>query len=152
MTKITINDITKANWEEAFKLSVYESQQPFVPTIAESLAYAYLKPWDEALDPYLLYVNDEMIGAFYLSYSPNSEDNYWIGGFQIDKKHQGKGYGEQSLNKIIDFIKEHRTCKIISLTVEKENEQAIRLYEKTGFIRINEENSYQEQIYKLSIR
>lgn len=34
MTKITINDITKANWEEAFKLSVDESQQSFVPTIA----------------------------------------------------------------------------------------------------------------------
>lgn len=114
--------VVENNWEEAFELSVHESQKSFVPNIAESLAFAFIEPWDEALDPYVLYENNKIIGAFYISYTPNSDDNYWIGEFQIDKVFQGKGYGKQSLNKIIEFIKEkHRKCRVISLTVEKEN-------------------------------
>ncbi|KAA1186465.1 GNAT family N-acetyltransferase [Paenibacillus odorifer] len=152
MYDICIKEITKNNWEEAFELSVHESQKSFVPNIAESLAFAYIKPWDEALDPYVLYENNRIIGAFYISYTPNSEENYWIGGFQIDKELQGKGYGKQALNKIIEYIKEkHRKCKVISLTVEKENEKAIDLYEKAGFISQNQENTYQQPIYKLKI-
>ncbi|KAB8136231.1 GNAT family N-acetyltransferase [Gracilibacillus oryzae] len=153
MYDIRIEEITKDNWEEAFQLKVHESQKPFVPTIAESLAYAYVKPWDEALDPYIIYENNTIIGAFYLTYTPNSEDNYWIGGFQIDKEQQGKGYGKQSLQKIMELIKaKHPDCKVISLTVEKENNKAIRLYEKAGFINQNEENDYQEVVYKLKVR
>lgn len=145
-------EITKENWEEALELSVFEHQKSFVPTIAESLAVAYIKPWDEALDPYVLYENNKIIGAFYISYTPNSEDNYWIGGFQIAKEYQGKGYGKQSLLKIIDFVKEkHPNCKIVSLTVETENEQAIRLYENTGFISQNSKNNYHQSIYIMKI-
>jgi diamine N-acetyltransferase len=152
MFEIFIEEITKENWEEAFKLSVNEDQKTFVPTVAESLAVAYIKPWDEALDPYVLYNNNKIIGSFYISYTPNSEDNYWIGGFQIDKEYQGKGYGKRSLNKIIDFIQiKHVKCKIISLTVEKENEQAIRLYESAGFKSQNRMNNDNQPIYKLTL-
>ncbi|MFE8704158.1 GNAT family N-acetyltransferase [Cytobacillus sp. FJAT-54145] len=152
MLDITIEEITKENWEKATEISVHDSQKPFVPTVMESLAYAYIKPWDDALDPYVLCVNNKIIGSFYISYSPDSKDNYWIGGFQIDKEYQGKGYGRHSLNKIIDFIKvNHSKCKVISLTVEKENEQAIRLYKSIGFITQNQENSYNQVIYKLEL-
>lgn len=149
---ILIKRITKENWEEAFKISVHEYQSTFVPTVAESLAFAYLKPWDEALDPYALYHNDVIIGAFYLSYTPGSEHNYWIGGFQIDKKYQGKGYGQETLRKIVDFIKmTHPACKSISLTVEKENTQAIYLYEKVGFTSQKKANMYGEVVFKLDV-
>lgn len=133
MYDICIKEITKNNWEEAFELSVHESQKSFVPNIAESLAFAYIKPWDEALDPYVLYENNRIIGAFYISYTPNSEENYWIGGFQIDKELQGKGYGKQALNKIIEYIKEkHRKCKVISLTVEKKTRKLLIYMRRRG--------------------
>ncbi|MCM3364016.1 GNAT family N-acetyltransferase [Niallia sp. HCP3S3_B10] len=149
---ILVREITKENWEEAFKISVHENQGSFVPTVAESLAYAYLKPWDEALDPYALYSNDVIIGTFYISYTPGSEHNYWIGGFQIDKKYQGKGYGKATLLKIVDFIKIiHPACKSISLTVEKENNQAIYLYEKVGFTSQKKANMYGELVFKLDL-
>ncbi len=76
---------TRDNWEEGLKLSVHPEQQKFAPTVAESLAAAYIKPWDEELDPYLIYDGDKLIGSFYLSYTPSTNDDYWLGGFIIDK-------------------------------------------------------------------
>ncbi|MDZ5471336.1 GNAT family N-acetyltransferase [Bacillus sp. 31A1R] len=151
MSKLKIEKISSSNWEEAIKISVNESQKDFVPTVIESIAYAYLKPWDEALDPYVLINEDNIaIGSFYLTYTPDSEKNYWIGGFQIDRNYQGQGYGKKSLHTIIEFIKEkHPKCKIISLTVEPENIHATRLYESVGFVSQNSSNQYNESIYRL---
>ncbi|MFT4414237.1 GNAT family N-acetyltransferase [Fredinandcohnia humi] len=151
MFSLQIKKITKDNWEDVFTISVHEEQKTFVPSTVESLAFAYLKPWDEALDPYAIYKENEIIGAFYLSYTPNSENNYWLGGFQIDKRFQGQGLGKAALHRVIDFIYEkHPNCKQILLTVEKENHQAIRLYEGAGFTTQNKENQYNEAIFKLA--
>lgn len=152
MNDLQIKEINKDNWEEAFEIKVRAEQTSFVPSITESLAYAYIKPWDEALDAYAIYLGKQIIGAFYLSYTPGSVDNYWIGGFQIDRNYQGKGYGKQSFMRIIRFVKEkHPACRVISLTVEKTNEQAIHLYEKIGFITEEKENQDGEQIYRMKM-
>ncbi|MBB4825208.1 RimJ/RimL family protein N-acetyltransferase [Sporosarcina luteola] len=103
---IKIELLTKRNWEEAMAIEVSDSQKSFVPSVAECLAFAYLKPWDETLDPYVLLADGTILGVFYLSYTPGSKDNYWIGGFQIDKRHQGKGYGTQALIQIVEFVKD----------------------------------------------
>lgn len=50
--------------------------------------------------------------------TPNSAENYWIGGFRIDTDDQGKGLGRKALYTILEFIQEnHHECRIISLTV-----------------------------------
>ena len=147
---ITFKEVTKDNWEAALKLSVGDDQKKFVPSPAESLASAYVKPWDEALDPYLIYLNDLLIGMFYISYTPDSEDNYWIGGFMIDKKYQNKGFGKASLLKILEFIPSiHKNCKQMNLTVEKNNHTAQKLYKSLGFGDTGDINKYDEIIYTL---
>ncbi len=153
MTKnIFFIPITKENWETALELEVHPEQQKFVPSPAESIASAYIKPWDEALDPYAIMLDDKIIGLFYLSYTPDSIDNYWIGGFFIDKKYQGNGYGKSSLKEILEFIPTiHPNCQQMKLTVEKENIVAITLYESIGFITNNKVNKYDEIIYSINI-
>lgn len=152
MRDIQIHLVSQDNWEEAMKVSVYPEQAHYVPSVTESLAYAYLKPWDEALDPFVISNHDKIIGFFFLSYTPHSLDNYWIGGFQIDNAFQGKGYGKQAMAKILSFIKqEHPHCQVISLTVEPSNEQARRLYEQVGFVSEHGRNQYGEMIYRYKI-
>ncbi|MCR8642016.1 GNAT family N-acetyltransferase [Paenibacillus sp. N1-5-1-14] len=152
MNPIRIEPINKNNWEEALAISLHKSQEKLVPTVIESLAWAYIKPWDEAFDPYVLRKDDKAYGFFYLSYTPNSTDNYWIGGFQIDKGYQGNGLGKESLKKILEFIQEkHRQCEVISLTIEKGNDHARKLYEKLGFINQDRENQDGEIVYKLKL-
>ena len=150
--KFEFKTYTRDNWEEALKLEVHPEQKIFCPTIAESLAAAYIKPWDEALDPYLIYLDDNLIGAFYISYTPESKDNYWLGGFMIDKKYQNKGYGKQALPDILKYISStHPNCKEIKLTVEKDNIIAQKLYKSLGFDDTGETNKYGEIIYTLPV-
>ncbi|EPY09241.1 GCN5 family acetyltransferase [Paenibacillus sp. E194] len=150
MKTLSIQPVTRDNWETAIQIKIHEEQVPFVPSIYEALSYAYIKPWDEALDPFLICDEEISIGFFYISYTPNSADNYWIGGLQIDKSCQGNGYGKLALGRIIEFIQEtHPLCRLISLTVEQENKRAQRLYESFGFVNQQEHNQDDEVIYQL---
>ncbi len=153
MVNIKIQPVTRENWEEALKISLYEHQVSLVPSVIEGIAYAYIKPWDEAFDPYVLEIDGEVFGFFYLSYTPDSTDNYWIGGFQIDQSYQGKGMGKRAIRAILDYItKQHPECKVISLTVERDNEIAQNLYKSMSFISENRTNSDDEVIYRLEIK
>lgn len=152
VVNIKIQPVTRENWEEALKISLYEHQLSLVPSVIEGIAYAYIKPWDEAFDPYVLEIDGKVFGFFYLSYTPDSTDNYWIGGFQIDKSYQGKGMGKRAIRAILDYItKQHPVCKVISLTVESDNEIAQNLYKSMSFISENRTNSDDEVIYRLAI-
>ena len=150
--EIRFEPITKDNWEEVLKLEIHPEQKKFAPSPAESLAAAYVKPWDEALDPYAIVIAGKLVGCFYVSYTPASEDNYWIGGFIIDKKYQGKGYGKAALREILRFIpKLHPNCKEIKLTVESENTVARSLYKSLGFGDTDQVNKYGEIIFTIRV-
>ncbi len=147
---IRIVAITRENWEAVLDLQVKPEQREFVPSPAESLAVAYIRPWDEAVDPYAIYMEGIPIGLFYLSYTPGSKDNYWIGGFLIDMKYQHRGYGKAAMAKMLEFVlRQHPACEMISLTVEKENVIAQNLYKSMGFADQAKENKYGEIIYVL---
>jgi len=149
---IRFEPFTRDNWEDALKLQVDSSQKKFAPSVAESLAAAYIKPWDDALDPYIIYAGETMVGCFYLSYTPGSEDNYWIGGFIIDRQHQGRGLGKASLKEILHFVgKLHPNCREVNLTVEKDNIVAQGLYKSLGFGDTGSVNKYGEIIYTLKV-
>jgi len=149
---INFESVTRENWEDALKLQVRPEQMKFAPSVAESLASAYIKPWDEALDPYVIYADDQLVGLFYISYTPSSKDNYWIGGFIIDHKFQGRGYGRNALKKMLSFVPHtHPCCLEIKLTVEKDNTTAQKLYQSMGFDSTGETNKYDEIIYTLQV-
>jgi len=152
MEKISFENFTRDNWEEAMTMEVLPEQKKFAPTVAESLAAAYIKPWDEALDPYIIFVDDAMVGCFYISYTPESDDNYWIGGVIIDKKYQRRGYGRAALQEILRFLPTiHPHCQKALLTVEKDNLVAQQLYKSMGFGDTGRINKYDEIIYTLDI-
>lgn len=147
---ISFSPVTRRNWEDALKLRVRPEQTKFAPSVAESLAAAYIKPWDEALDPYVIHADGQLVGLFYISYTPDSRDNYWIGGFIIDHRFQGCGYGKRALKEMLSFVpRTHPSCQEIKLTVEKNNTIAQRLYQSMGFDSTGETNKYGEIIYTL---
>ncbi|MFS0690596.1 GNAT family N-acetyltransferase [Sporosarcina sp. 179-K 8C2 HS] len=75
-----------------------------------------------------------MIG--FALYGIDEDDHgYWIYRMMIDQKHQGKGYGKEAIQLVIDDIrsmKEERH-QTITLSYEPSNEHAKRIYENMGF-------------------
>lgn len=82
----------------------------------------------------VLYKNQE-IG---LIKTVESQMGYEIKQFQIDKKYQGKGIGENVLYRLIEKANKGNTS--IKLSVLKEN-RAQFLYKKVGFIKVGEDKN-----------
>ena len=56
----------------------------------------------------------------------------------VSKMHQRKGIGFKLINSLIEYSKDLKTIEQITLSVEKENESAIKLYRRSGFIKFAE--------------
>lgn len=126
-----LETITKDNWLKAISLRVREDQVNFVASNTVSLAQLNFL---ENFHAKGVYLSEEMIGfALYGIDEDNHE--YWIYRMMIDQTHQGKGYGKEAIQLVIDDIRamkgEHH--QTITLSYEPENEYAKRIYEKMGF-------------------
>ena len=81
--------------------------------------------------------NDDIIGYSHIDYD---SDKYWFG-IYLNNNYRGKGYG----NDIINYIKNHYLLKSINeiyLSVDIDNEYAIKLYKKNGFIEYFRNSNY----------
>ena len=69
-------------------------------------------------------------------------NDIWLG-IAVNENHIGKGFGKLIISYLLDFaIKEK--INLIKLTVDVNNQKAISLYEKVGFII---ETMYSEKVY-----
>lgn len=134
--KITIRPVTAANWRAAIALDIHPEQREFTPSVAISLAKAYIQPDGAAYDPYAVYVGKTMVGFYSFSYYPGKMQWCALAGFLIDKAHQGKGYGRAALNDFIAWVpRKHPECTDLFLTVNPHNQMAERLYASVGFVK-----------------
>jgi len=86
----------------------------------------YTKDWlTHRSTLYILLEDNEIIGSVEVEHG-NDYNRFHSFYIQDDKRHQG--YGDMVLKHVLNDIKD-----IISLTVDKDNENAIRLYKKHGF-------------------
>lgn len=134
---IELMPVNRKNWEEALALQVLDQQQGFVPAVAVSLAKIYIKPDGEQVEyiPFAIYDGNRMVGFIMHAYEVNTADGYWINGFLIDAREQGKGYGRAALLQMITWIQgQFPQCKEIRLTVHKDNQIAKTLYSNLGFV------------------
>jgi len=159
MIRISLHEITAANWRTTLSLSVHPEQQRFIadytPIAAIILAKAYVRPGGLLWMPYAIYAEQTIVGLLALAYRPDSSDDYWIYHFFIDQQHQGQGYGTAALGTLIDLVTEHHPkCRQLNLTVHPENDRAQQLYSRLGFEAtdhlINEEVVYRRIIPRRS--
>lgn len=87
---------------------------------------------------YVAKINNEIIG--YVTFNIKEKDNHnmryrkqlQIEAICIDEKNRGKGIGTELLNYVKKIAKENN-CTDLYLTVNQENKNAIKVYEKFGF-------------------
>jgi diamine N-acetyltransferase len=143
---IEFRKITDDNFRECIKLEVNDDQKNFVASNICSLAQAYVATSNNECIPmpYAIYDKDTMVGFIMLSYckadETEPENIYCIWRLMIDKNHQGKGYGKETMAKAIELIKTfpHGEATAVMLSYEPENLVAKALYAAFGFVETGE--------------
>ena len=78
-------------------------------------------------------VAGELIGFYVLHPDRRDRSCWWLGWFAIDRRQQGRGYGQAVMAAIMDRLRQIEGCRRVRLLVAPENAQALRLYRKAGF-------------------
>lgn len=96
---------------------------------------------------YLLYISNQgnAIGYGHLEFEA---DKLWLG-IAISELYKGKGFGKKMLSHLLDTANEAK-ADYIYLSVDIDNKTAINLYERFGFLKVEERNET-IQIMRLTI-
>lgn len=136
MSTLIVQPVTAENWLAALALDVFPHQQEFTPSVALSLAKAYIEPNGYCYDPFLVLVDGTAVGFYSYVHLLYDTTFCYLGGLLIDRRHQGKGYGRATLRHFIAWLRqEHPECSDLFLTVHPDNEIAWRLYTALGFVK-----------------
>ena len=129
---VELRKITEDNFIDAFKLKLAPGQDNFVSHPIRSLAQAYV--YRDQCQPFGIYTEDKMIGYVMVIYDYDVPE-YDIWHMMIDESEQGRGYGNETLDRVIDYIrtKPFGDSDRVALTCNKQNLIARKLYESKGF-------------------
>lgn len=126
---ICLETVTPDNWR--LELSVWDDQIKYVSDNMKILAraYAYRNNRSQA---FIIYHDDVPIGmAMY--YDSDEMQAYSFNQFFIDRRYQGKGYGFEAAQLVLNEMKTDGKYDKVVLCYVKGDEAAMKLYEKLGF-------------------
>ena len=129
---ISLKPITEDNFIDAFHLKLASGQESFVSHPIRSLAQAYV--YRNQCQPFGIYAEQTMVGYVMVIYDYDIPE-YDIWHMMIDESMQGRGFGGEALERVIEYIrtKPFGISDRIALTCNKNNAIARRLYESRGF-------------------
>ncbi len=126
---ISLREVTAANLNAVLNLKVKPEQTGFVATNARSIAQGHYddKAWFRAI-----YADETPVGFVMLSIDTEKPE-YYLWRFMIDADQQGKGYGYQALQTIIDYVRTLPNAKTLTLSHGEGEGSPEPFYKKFGF-------------------
>ena len=145
---IKLKEIDHSNWLSCIELDVADEQRQFVNPNIFSLAEAYVHSDAKPIEaeeyyrciPFAIYDVDELIGfamiTFEKEYDFDDKPAYEIYRLMIDKKFQGKGYGNEAIKLLLNYIRTFPCGEVESVFAEwhPDNKTSERLFLKNGFV------------------
>ena len=142
---IRLERISGKNVWDILKLRVSENQRSFVASNDISIIEAYVAQNENGhVFPFGIYDDETPVGFCMISYGVDdswtdapaiANDSYNVWRLMIDERFQGKGFGKEAMNRILDFIKTEPCGSAVTcwLSYERENTTANKLYHSFGF-------------------
>ena len=129
---VELRAIAEDSFIDAFHLEHAPGQERFVSHPIRSLAQAYV--YREQCQPFGIYADGRMVGYVMVIYDYDVPE-YDIWHMMIDRSVQGRGYGSAALDRVIEYIrtKPFGDSDRVTLTCNRDNPVARRLYERKGF-------------------
>lgn len=134
---VTLREITEANEQAVLALRVAPEQERFVSSVAGSLREAAANPqgnpWFRAV-----YADDEPVGFVMLSWDvepqpPDINGPWFLWKLLIDHRHQGKGYGREVVQQILDLVRRGGGTELLTSYHPGEGGPA-GFYARLGFV------------------
>jgi len=130
---IDLTTVTEDNWLDVADLSVTEKQRNFVAPAIGILARGYVYR-DCSARIYVIENDGTIVGTALVREFTDEPLGYDLQQFMIDRRYQGKGYGSAALGLILDELRKEKHYDHVEVCVKKEDAEAIRVYEKNGFV------------------
>ncbi len=136
---VTLRDITGDNYFQVLELKISPEQEAakFVAPVVRSLADAWYYRDEGITYPKAIYAKEDLVG--FIMYDLDTEEQQvFIWRFLIDQRYQGKGYGRQTIEAVVEMAKEQaQMTKVVADYVDgNEPMKKILLdlgFEETGF-------------------
>ena len=128
--EVTLREITRESLGPVLKLRTAPAQERFVASNAVSIAQAHFYPetaWFRGI-----YADDEPVGFVMLEIDA-SKPEYSVWRLMIDANHQGKGYGRQAMNLVIERVRTLPGARELLLSVVPGEGSPAPFYESLGF-------------------
>ncbi len=128
---VSLNPVTKENYEEVCNLQVEKQQEDYVADNIWSLVESMFNPTYQTR---AIYNNSTPVGFF--MWVPQKPDEVSIWRFMVDKKYQNNGIGRKALQLAIDEIKQTEGLKQIGIYYNPKNPVAKKFYSSFGFVEV----------------
>lgn len=144
---IHLETVTPDNWR--LGLQVRDDQHNYVSDSAGILARAYAYRNNRS-QVFIIY-NDDLPVGMGMYYDLDDFNAYNLSQFFIDQRYQGKSFGYEAVNQILQLMREDGKYDKVVLCYIEGDDAAQKLYEKLGFRHTGEEDG-DEIIMELRIR
>lgn len=150
---IELKEVTEEDFYEVIQLKVSDDQEKsrFVAPNVRSLAECWLYRKNEDVFPYAVYNGDEVVGFLLLDLDAE-EREYMIWRMMVDAKHQGKGYGRQIVEAVMEMARNDEDYDVLIADYVDGNMQMKCMLESLGFERTGFDEENNEVLMKLDVR
>ena len=151
---VTFREITDENRTAVLALNVASEQERFVGSVRGALEdaaeYPQANPWYRAL-----FVSGEPVGFVMLSWNVEPQPPEIIGPWfmwklLIDERHQGHGYGSQTVRLIAELVRAEGATELLTSYVPADGGPE-EFYRRLGFVPTGELDVNGEIIVRLAI-
>jgi len=130
---IELFEITEENMFAVRGLAVREDQKGFLDSALGIIARGYIYRESRAR-VFGIAHGGEAIGLALVKDLDEEPACYDLQQFMIDARYQGRGFGTAALQMILSELEAERKYDCVEVCVKKEAAEALRVYEKAGFV------------------
>ncbi len=150
--KVTLREVRESDYDRLtefnnnFEIWVMADDDPPAPRTRKQVQ-AEMEEWikDGTVIPFVIEVDGEIIGDCGLHHLVEHSRTCSFGIALHGDKYLGKGYGRDAVSLLLDFAFRLRNIRRVWLTVNADNERAIRTYKGLGFV---EEGRLREHVWQ----
>ena len=129
---VTLREVSSANLHAVLALEVAASQRPYTHSVAYSIAEGTFPPDDDPVWMRAIYAADKPVGFLMTSEAPD-QGTYFLWRILVDANHQGRGYGREAVQQLIDRIERTGNARLLVTSHVRANSDAGRFFQGLGF-------------------